>query len=166
MHRSLYHVPSEARSYWYAITSNVLLPRLDRAIDLRQGESKTFVGGEHYLKQRGIEVVVLQNDECQKLMEKFTAEHPNDWLVMSESPLGLFNIYMADRLQERGYRRRVQLIERVILLQSDSKGHELVYLCSSSKKNFRSSGFTNGVIPTTGQRARRKTGQQSYRARG
>lgn len=43
------------------------------------GENKTFVGGEEYLKQRGIEVVVLQNDECQQLMKKFIEEKPREW---------------------------------------------------------------------------------------
>jgi creatinine deaminase len=43
------------------------------------GENRTFVGGEEYLKSKGIEVVVLQNEECQALMEKFIKEKPEDW---------------------------------------------------------------------------------------
>lgn len=43
------------------------------------GENKTFVGGEEYLKQRGIEVVVLQSEECQQLMKKFIEEKPKEW---------------------------------------------------------------------------------------
>jgi len=43
------------------------------------GENKTFVGGEEYLKQRGIEVIVLQNAECEALMAKFIKEKPGDW---------------------------------------------------------------------------------------
>ena len=43
------------------------------------GENKTFVGGEEYLKQRGIHVVVLGNAECQRLMEKFIEERPEVW---------------------------------------------------------------------------------------
>ena len=43
------------------------------------GENKTFVGGENYLRQKGVEVVVLQSDECQKLMNKFIKEKPGDW---------------------------------------------------------------------------------------
>ena len=43
------------------------------------GENKTFVGGEEYLKQRGIEVVVFDNPECRELMQKFIAEKPNVW---------------------------------------------------------------------------------------
>lgn len=43
------------------------------------GENKTFVGGEEYLKSKGIEVVVLQNEECEALMQKFIKEQPGDW---------------------------------------------------------------------------------------
>ena len=42
-------------------------------------ENKTFVGGEAYLKQRGIEVVVLEDAECQALMKKFIEEQPKIW---------------------------------------------------------------------------------------
>jgi len=45
------------------------------------GENKTFLGGEAYLKQRGVEVVVLENKECQDLMEKFIKEKPEIWYV-------------------------------------------------------------------------------------
>lgn len=43
------------------------------------GENKSFVGGEAYLKERGIEVVVLQNAECEKLMQRFIREKPEVW---------------------------------------------------------------------------------------
>ncbi|PSN69662.1 cytidine deaminase-like protein [Corynespora cassiicola Philippines] len=43
------------------------------------GENKTFVGGEDYLRQRGVQVVVLQNQECQDLMKKFIQDKPQDW---------------------------------------------------------------------------------------
>jgi cytosine deaminase len=43
------------------------------------GENKTFVGGEEYLKSRGIEVVVLDNEECHSLMQQFIKEKPGDW---------------------------------------------------------------------------------------
>jgi creatinine deaminase len=43
------------------------------------GENKTFVGGEQYLKERGIEVVVMDNKECYDLMQKFIKEKPDDW---------------------------------------------------------------------------------------
>ncbi|KIX04193.1 uncharacterized protein Z518_07747 [Rhinocladiella mackenziei CBS 650.93] len=43
------------------------------------GENKTFVGGEEYLKQRGIEVVVLENEECKGLMKRFIEQKPHVW---------------------------------------------------------------------------------------
>ncbi len=43
------------------------------------GENKTFVGGEEYLKQRGVTIVVLQNSKCQQLMQKFIKEKPEVW---------------------------------------------------------------------------------------
>ncbi|KAI0817445.1 putative cytosine deaminase [Xylaria sp. FL0064] len=43
------------------------------------GENKTFLGGEAYLKQRGVEVVVLDSRECRELMERFIAEKPEVW---------------------------------------------------------------------------------------
>jgi len=45
------------------------------------GENKTFLGGEAYLKQRGVEVVVLENKECQDLMNSFINEKPELWYV-------------------------------------------------------------------------------------
>jgi creatinine deaminase len=43
------------------------------------GENKTFLGGEKYLKERGIEVVVMQNEECIGLMEHFIKTKPALW---------------------------------------------------------------------------------------
>ncbi|KAI1637389.1 putative cytosine deaminase [Biscogniauxia mediterranea] len=43
------------------------------------GENKTFLGGEAYLKQRGVEVVVLDSAECKDLMDKFIMEKPDVW---------------------------------------------------------------------------------------
>lgn len=45
------------------------------------GENETFLGGEAYLKQRGIEVVILENKKMQELMEKFISEKPEVWYV-------------------------------------------------------------------------------------
>jgi creatinine deaminase len=44
------------------------------------GENRTFYGGEDYLRQRGVEVVVLDNAECHQLMTDFIAAHPELWL--------------------------------------------------------------------------------------
>lgn len=43
------------------------------------GENKTFVGGERYLKERGIDVIVLENAECQGLMKRFIEQKPQVW---------------------------------------------------------------------------------------
>lgn len=43
------------------------------------GENRTFVGGEAYLKQRGIEVVVLESEECKSLMQRFIEQKPDVW---------------------------------------------------------------------------------------
>lgn len=43
------------------------------------GENKNFLGGEQHLRSRGIEVVVLQNEECIQLMETFIQEKPQLW---------------------------------------------------------------------------------------
>lgn len=47
------------------------------------GENKTFVGGEKYLKERGVEVVVLENEECKALMHNFIQEKPEVWYADS-----------------------------------------------------------------------------------
>jgi len=43
------------------------------------GENKTFLGGDGYLKQRGVEVVVVDDEACRSLMEKFIEEKPEVW---------------------------------------------------------------------------------------
>jgi cytosine deaminase len=43
------------------------------------GENRTFYGGEDYLRQRGVEVVVLQDDNCVAMMSDFIRDHPDLW---------------------------------------------------------------------------------------
>jgi creatinine deaminase len=43
------------------------------------GENRTFLGGEDYLRSRGVEVVNLDSGECVELMREFIAEHPGTW---------------------------------------------------------------------------------------
>lgn len=43
------------------------------------GENQTFLGEEALLKERGVEIEVLQNHECIKLMKSFIEEHPALW---------------------------------------------------------------------------------------
>lgn len=43
------------------------------------GEHRTGVGAEEFLKQHGVEVVNLDNDECYELMQIFIRKHPKIW---------------------------------------------------------------------------------------
>jgi len=43
------------------------------------GENRTFLGGEELLRSRGVEVVVLDSQECVDLMAEFIAAHPDIW---------------------------------------------------------------------------------------
>ena len=43
------------------------------------GENITFKGPEDYLKTRGVELVIMDNHECQELMAKFIRERPDLW---------------------------------------------------------------------------------------
>ncbi|MBI1368775.1 MAG: nucleoside deaminase [Planctomycetes bacterium] len=43
------------------------------------GESVTFPGGPEFMKQHGVEVVDLGDEECIEMMRKFIAERPELW---------------------------------------------------------------------------------------
>jgi cytosine/creatinine deaminase len=43
------------------------------------GENRSFMGGEDYLRSRGVEVVNLDDPECQRLMQEFIARYPEIW---------------------------------------------------------------------------------------
>ncbi|GAA5873531.1 hypothetical protein JCM8547_005612 [Rhodosporidiobolus lusitaniae] len=43
------------------------------------GENETFVGGEHTLREHGVEVVNLNLDSCKKLMAEFIERFPETW---------------------------------------------------------------------------------------
>ncbi|MDE0115881.1 MAG: nucleoside deaminase [bacterium] len=43
------------------------------------GENTTFLGEEELLKSRGVELVVLDDEECKGLMREFIASHPRLW---------------------------------------------------------------------------------------
>lgn len=43
------------------------------------GENETFKGEEELLSQRGVEVVVLNDEKCRLQMQRFIAEHPGIW---------------------------------------------------------------------------------------
>jgi cytosine/creatinine deaminase len=43
------------------------------------GENKTFKGPEEYVRSRGVELIVLNDPTCIKLMEDFIAGNPKLW---------------------------------------------------------------------------------------
>ena len=43
------------------------------------GENKTFLGAEDYMRSQGIQVDVLQDDECIQLMSDFIRANPELW---------------------------------------------------------------------------------------
>jgi creatinine deaminase len=43
------------------------------------GENKTFKGPEEYVRSRGVDVLVLDNDECFTLMTRFIKNRPELW---------------------------------------------------------------------------------------
>ena len=43
------------------------------------GENRSFMGAEQWLASRGVELLVLQDEECIKLMKAFIAEKPELW---------------------------------------------------------------------------------------
>jgi cytosine deaminase len=54
----------------------ILLYKIPRIVI---GEHKTFRGPEDHLRSRGVELVILNNEECIKLMNDFIATSPALW---------------------------------------------------------------------------------------
>jgi cytosine/creatinine deaminase len=44
------------------------------------GENVTFQGPEDYLRQRGVELTIMNDAECIALMKRFIREHPQLWI--------------------------------------------------------------------------------------
>lgn len=57
-------------------TGAILLYGIPRVVI---GENRNFVGGEDYLRSRGVEVVVLDDAECIDFMGGFIRDHPSLW---------------------------------------------------------------------------------------
>ena len=57
-------------------TGAILLYGIPRVV---MGENETFMGGEDYLRSRGVEVVNLDSAECKALMADFIERHPDIW---------------------------------------------------------------------------------------
>lgn len=43
------------------------------------GENRTFSGPEPHLRERGVELEILDLDECVSMMDEFAREHPDLW---------------------------------------------------------------------------------------
>ena len=57
-------------------TGAILLYGIPRVVI---GENRTFMGAEDYLTQRGVEVVVADDQDCVAMMESFIAANPELW---------------------------------------------------------------------------------------
>lgn len=57
-------------------TGAILLYGIPRVVI---GENSTFYGGEDYLRSRGVEVVVVDDEECKAMMRDFIAANPELW---------------------------------------------------------------------------------------
>jgi cytosine deaminase len=57
-------------------SGTVLLYKIPKVII---GENKTFQGPEDYVRSRGVELVILNLEECIALMEAFIATRPELW---------------------------------------------------------------------------------------
>ena len=57
-------------------TGAILLYGIPRVVI---GENSTFYGGEDYLRSRGVEVVIVDDEECKELMRQFIAANPELW---------------------------------------------------------------------------------------
>ena len=57
-------------------TGAILLYGIPRVVI---GENSTFYGGEDYLRSRGVEVVVVDDEECKAMMRDFIAANPQLW---------------------------------------------------------------------------------------
>jgi cytosine deaminase len=57
-------------------TGAVLLYEIPRVVI---GENRTFLGAEDLLREHGVEVIVVDSEECYQLMQEFIAEHPEIW---------------------------------------------------------------------------------------
>ena len=57
-------------------TGAILLYGIPRVV---VGENGTFTGEESLLRSRGVQVEVVQDPRCIRLMQQFIAEHPGLW---------------------------------------------------------------------------------------
>lgn len=56
-----------------------LTERVEKLLHVITGETKTFQGEERLLKERGVQVEVLQDPICIEMMSYSIKDHPNLW---------------------------------------------------------------------------------------
>lgn len=141
------------------------------------GENKSFMGGEDLLKSRGAETVVLDNQECKDLMDKFMKDSPQLWYVLgagvavqaSTSPvsgLGGFIINTNCSVRCSGTRISVsKFIRPAYIISSNTQRNEIhsnveILLDSTSHLIFRNQSelvFMDKIIRSSGESLRRRT---------
>lgn len=57
-------------------TGAILLYKIPRVVI---GEHRTFMGNEALLRERGVEVVILDDPDCKALMDEFIRRYPAVW---------------------------------------------------------------------------------------
>ena len=57
-------------------TGAILLYGIPRVV---VGENRTFMGEEDLLRSRGVQIEVVQDPRCTRMMEQFIREHPELW---------------------------------------------------------------------------------------
>ncbi len=57
-------------------SGTALLYRIPRIV---VGENRTFQGPEDYVRSRGVELEIVDDDECYELIQQFIAAHPELW---------------------------------------------------------------------------------------
>lgn len=57
-------------------SGTVLLYKIPKVVI---GENKTFQGPEDYVRSRGVELIILNLEECISLMQTFITAHPELW---------------------------------------------------------------------------------------
>lgn len=57
-------------------TGTALLYRIQRVI---VGENRNFMGAEDLFRARGVELIVLDDADCVRMMKEFIAVHPDLW---------------------------------------------------------------------------------------
>lgn len=62
-------------------SGTILLYNISRVVI---GENTTLIGPEKYLKDNGVEVLILGIDECREILEKYIEENPEIWDVELE----------------------------------------------------------------------------------